>query len=55
MTKALIMFILIVGLIAGLIFTLKRTANLGTPPPDVLDRAKRRARELDAEEKERGG
>ena len=51
MAKALIAVVLVLGLIAGLILTLRRTANIGLPSKDVLERARRRARELEAKEK----
>ena len=52
MVKALIAFVLVLGLVGGLIFTLRRSARMGTPPKDVLDRATARARAMDREEED---
>ncbi len=52
MIKALIVTLLVFGLIAGLILTLRRTASLGTPPKEVLERARRRAQAQAAQEDE---
>jgi len=52
MIKALIIMLLVFGLIAGLILTLRRTAGLGNPPKEMLERAKRRAQAQAAEEDE---
>lgn len=51
MATAIIATVLVVGLVAGLILTLRTSAKTGLPPKDVLDRATRRARELEAKEK----
>jgi Protein of unknown function (DUF2897) len=51
MTTAIIAIVLVLGLIGGLIFTLKTTAKTGLPPKDVAARATQRSRELDAQEK----
>jgi uncharacterized membrane protein affecting hemolysin expression len=51
MVKALIVILIVLGLLTGLLLTLRRTANMGTPSREVLERARRRARELDAREK----
>ena len=51
MAKALLGIIIVFGLLAGLILTLRSSARTGTPPKEVLDRASRRARELDAKER----
>jgi hypothetical protein len=50
MSTALIVALIVIAVIAGTIFTLKTTTRLGMPPKDVLDRAARRARELEARE-----
>jgi hypothetical protein len=51
MSTALIVALIVIALIAGTIFTLRSTTRLGMPPKDVLDRAARRARELEDREK----
>jgi hypothetical protein len=51
MVKALVVTLIVLGLLTGLLLTLRRTANMGTPSREVLERARRRARELDAREK----
>jgi hypothetical protein len=51
MTTAIIAIVLVLGLIGGLILTLKTTAKMGLPSKDVLSRATQRARELEAQEK----
>jgi hypothetical protein len=51
MTTAIIAIVLVLGLIGGLILTLKTTAKTGLPSKDVLSRATERARELEAQEK----
>jgi hypothetical protein len=51
---ALAVFLLVLGLIGGLILGLRRSAGTGLPPRDVLERAKARASELEAQEKTDG-
>jgi len=51
MSTALIVALILIAVIAGTIFTLKTTTRMGMPPKEVLDRAARRARELEAREK----
>ena len=51
MVKAVLVTLVVLGLLTGLLLTLRRTANIGTPPKDVLERARRRARELNEREK----
>jgi len=41
-------------LIVGLVVSLRRSAKTGMPSQDVLERASRRARQLDTEEKDDG-
>jgi hypothetical protein len=50
--KAFLIIALVVGGIVGLLFTLRSSRNVGTPPADVLERAQRRAREQAAAEKD---
>jgi hypothetical protein len=54
MTTAIIATILVLGLVAGLILTLRTSAKTGLPSKDVLDRATQHARELAAKEKASG-
>ena len=50
MTTALIVTLVVLAFLAGTIFTLRKNAKTGMPSQDVLDRATKRARELDAQE-----
>jgi hypothetical protein len=54
MYTAIIATVLVVGLVAGLILTLRSSARTGLPSKEVLERATRRARELEAKEKSQG-
>jgi hypothetical protein len=51
MSTGVIVIIVAVGFLAGGILALKSSARTGMPSQDVLDRAARRARELEAREK----
>jgi hypothetical protein len=51
MTKAIVLFVLVCAFIVGTVFTLRSRAKTGMPPKDVLERATRRAKELEAQEK----
>ena len=51
MTSAIIIVIIVVGLIVGGILALRSSAKTGMPSKEVLDRATRHARDLDAQEK----
>jgi len=50
--KALVIIVLVVGVIVGLLLTLRESRNLGMPSADVMERAKKRAREQAAAEKD---
>ena len=50
MTTAIIVIIVVCALLAGTVLSLRRSANSGMPPPDVLKRATERARVLEAQE-----
>lgn len=52
MSTAIIVSLVVIAVIAGGILSLLRSAKTGMPPRDVLDRATRRARELEARDKE---
>jgi len=52
MIRALLIILLVVGVVVGGLLTLRSSRNVGMPDADVLERAKKRARELkDVEEK----
>jgi hypothetical protein len=53
MLKALLIIALVLAVLIGGMLTLRRSARTGMPSEEVLKRAARRARELDAAEKER--
>jgi hypothetical protein len=48
---AIIVFVVVCAFVAGGVLALRRSANQGMPSKEVLDRATRRARELEAQEK----
>ena len=52
MPTALIVALIVIAVIAGTVFTLRRTAHLGMPPKETLERASKRARELEARERD---
>jgi len=54
MSTAVIVIIVVLALIVGLVVSLRRSAKTGMPSQDVLERASRRARQLDTEEKDDG-
>jgi hypothetical protein len=51
MSTALIILLIVIAVVAGTVITLRTTARSGMPSKEVLDRATRRSRELDAREK----
>lgn len=51
MIKAVVAFLIVCAFIAGTVFALRSRAREGMPSKDVLDRATRRARELEEQEK----
>ncbi len=51
--RALLIIALVVGALIGGLLLLRSSRDVGMPGPDVLDRAKRRADELDAAERRR--
>ena len=51
MPTALIIALIVIALVAGTVFTLRSTARTGMPSKDILERAARRARELEARER----
>jgi hypothetical protein len=50
-TTAIIVFLIVLAFVAGTVFALRTRAKDGMPPKDVLERAQRRARELEEQEK----
>ncbi len=50
--KAVIIIVLAIGAIVGGLLTLRNSGRAGMPSEDVLKRATKHARELDAEEKD---
>ncbi|MEP6548318.1 MAG: DUF2897 family protein [Gammaproteobacteria bacterium] len=52
MLKAIIIIVLAVGVIVGGLLTLRNSGRAGMPGEDVLKRATKHARELDAEDKD---
>jgi hypothetical protein len=51
MSTALFVALIVIAVVVGTVLTLRRTAHMGMPPKDVLERATRRARELEARER----
>ncbi len=51
MSTALIVALIVIAILAGTVFTLRKTARMGMPSADVLERATRRSKELEAREK----
>ncbi len=52
--KAVIIILLVLGALLGGLLALRRSARTGMPSPEVLERAGRRARELDEQERREG-
>jgi hypothetical protein len=50
MTRAIVVFVIVLAFVVGTLFTLRSRAKTGMPSKDVLERATRRARELDAQD-----
>jgi hypothetical protein len=55
MTTAIIVIVVVLAVVVGGILSLRNSTKTGMPSQDVLDRATKRARELDAEEKREEG
>ena len=55
MGKAVLIILLVVGALVGGLLTLRNTGRAGMPSDAVLTRAARRARELEAAEKDNPG
>lgn len=52
--KAVLIILLVLGALLGGLLALRRSARTGMPPSEVLERAGRRARELDEQERREG-
>jgi hypothetical protein len=50
MTTAIVVFVVVCALVVGTLFTLRTRAKTGMPSKDVLERATRRAKELEAQD-----
>ena len=55
MLKAIIIIVLVVGAIVGGLLTLRNSGRAGMPSEEVLKRASKRAKELDAADKDEEG
>ena len=53
MLKAIIIIVLVVGAIVGGLLTLRNSGRAGMPSEEVLKRASKRARELDAADEDK--
>jgi len=51
MITAIVVFVVVLAFVAGTLFALRTRARLGMPSKEVLERATRRARELEEQEK----
>lgn len=51
MVTVIVLSVVLVALIVGTMLTLRSSARTGMPSQDVLERAKRRAREIESSEK----
>ena len=51
---AIIVIVVVLAIIAGGILTLRGSARTGMPERDVIERAKERARQMDAKDEEDG-
>jgi hypothetical protein len=54
MFTAVVLIVVLVVLVAGGVMSLRNSAKTGMPSKDVLERATRRARELESKEKKGG-
>jgi hypothetical protein len=50
MTTAIVVFVVVCAFVVGTLFTLRTRAKTGMPSKDVLERATRRAKELEAQD-----
>jgi hypothetical protein len=53
MSTAVIVILIVIGIVAGTIVTLRTTARQGMPSKDVMDRATQHTREQDARDEAR--
>ncbi len=54
MSTAVILFLIVIAVLAGVTVKLRTSAHQGMPPQDVLKRAARRSREIEAREQADG-
>jgi hypothetical protein len=54
MLTALIIALVVIASMAGTAFALRKTARLGMPSKEVLERARQRSREIEARERADG-
>ena len=54
MLTAVILIVILVAFVVGTMLSLRRSAKSGMPSRDVLERATRRARELESRERDEG-
>ena len=54
MVTVVILIVVLVALVVGTMLSLRSSAKSGMPSRDVLERATRRARELESREKDEG-
>jgi hypothetical protein len=52
MATAIVAIVIVLAVLVGILVNVRRHANTGMPSQDVLDRAKARARQLEAEERQ---
>jgi hypothetical protein len=51
MSTAIVVLLIVIAVLAGTVISLRTTARSGMPSKEVLDRATKRSRELEAREK----
>ena len=52
MTKVVVSIVIVIAIVLGGLLSLRRSARLGQPPQEVIDRAKLREREIKAKERD---
>lgn len=52
MSTAIVVLLIVIAVLAGTVISLRTTARSGMPSKEVLDRATKRSRELEAREKD---
>jgi hypothetical protein len=54
-TALIVALIVVIAILAGTVVTVRKTARMGMPSADVLERATQRSKEIEAHEKADGG